>query len=177
MISAFCRIGSIDPLPVLSALQSIPDAFSGDLWRRQLRHSPHQDSGVLILRGQPTENPRDVLHGLKVVDREIYLTEALHTAVLAVAARSGCRPARALIAKLPPRGKVLPHTDIGLYAEATERFHVALETNPEAWLEFAGERRHFEPGDIWSVDKHVPHCGGNDGKTPRMHLIVDVWAN
>ena len=92
-----------------------------------------------------------------------------------VAAVAGALPARAMILKLKPGGRIAPHIDQGAYAEATHRWHAAIETNGQAWLQIADERLHMAPGELWWFDKHALHYGANEGQTDRVHLIVDTF--
>jgi aspartyl/asparaginyl beta-hydroxylase (cupin superfamily) len=79
-----------------------------------------------------------------------------------------------MLVRLLPGGRVTPHTDIGIYADATERFHLPLVTTESAWLAADGERYHLAPGRWYALDKHLEHEAGNDGKEPRVHMIVDI---
>ncbi len=161
---------------ILAALNQSDDLFWRDKWRQSMPFSPHRDSDTLVLRDCLTHRPRDVLHSLDVVDRPEYAVEAFRLAVASVASLADGQPARALIARLRPNGKVAEHIDIGAYSDATDRYHLAIDDPPEAWIKVGGETVSMRPGQVWAIDKHVAHSAANDSATlPRTHLIVDVW--
>lgn len=55
------------------------------------------------------------------------------------------------------------------------RVHVPITTNPFCWHQFEGESP-FEmfPGHAYTFNAVRRHSFGNDGTTPRVHLIFDV---
>jgi quercetin dioxygenase-like cupin family protein len=159
--------------PILRMLPELGPAWTEETWRQSLHFSPHRDSETIFLRRQPGNRPRDVLHQLASVCT-MHHHGALANAIEAICRHVGGRPARAMLVKLNPGGRVAPHTDIGIYAQATERFHLPVITNPGAWMRWGSERYHFAPGTVFAFDKHVEHEAGNDGAEARLHLIVDV---
>ncbi len=56
------------------------------------------------------------------------------------------------------------------------RVHVPITTNGNAWHEFegAGIRFHMLPGWAYTFNATRRHGFGNDGTTPRVHLVFDV---
>jgi hypothetical protein len=69
------------------------------------------------------------------------------------------------------------HADSARYAGWLTRVHVPLRTNPGAWHLFEVEsvRVHFEVGGAYSFDTEARHDFGNDGDSPRVHLVFDVY--
>ena len=140
--------------------------------------TPHRDSETIFLRHQPGTRPRDVLHSLVVEDGKHSDHPAIRgvcAAIMRVVGVEADRLGRVLLIRLKPQGRITLHTDIGAYAEATERYHLPVITNPDAWLEVDGDRHHMEAGVLYFFEKHRPHCGGNDGTEGRVHLVVDVF--
>jgi hypothetical protein len=161
---------------ILGVLPKLEEAWQEERWRQRLPYTPHRDSETIFLRRQPGDRPRDVLHQLEVVGTR-HCEGVLAKAVAAIALRVEGRPGRAMLVRLAPGGRVTPHVDIGVYAEATERYHLALVTNPGAWLAWGERRCHLPAGMIGAFDKHIEHSAGNDGAEGRVHLIVDVFLD
>jgi quercetin dioxygenase-like cupin family protein len=167
------RLFDWDVSEILAALPQFDDAWAEETWRQTMPHTPHRDSETIYLRRQPGSRPRDVLHQLASVATRHLACGPLATLIDAVTAHVEGRPARAMLVRLAPGGRVEPHTDQGIYADGTERVHVALLTNEGAWFAFGEERFHVPAGMVAAFDKHVEHSAGNDGAEPRLHLILD----
>ena len=163
----------IDIDPILAALPSLDDAWAEESWRQTMPYTPHRDSETIFLRRQPGSRPRDVLHQLASVATRHYSIAPLAEAIHQVCSFVQGRPARAMLVRLRPGGVIAEHTDTGIYAEATQRVHVPLLTNPGAWLRVGGIRFHLPTGGAYCFDKHVPHSGANEGAEPRVHMILD----
>jgi aspartyl/asparaginyl beta-hydroxylase len=166
-------IGKIDIDPILATLETVD--WDSEPWRRHMPFSPHRDTDTVTLRGPESVRPRAVLESLEIVDRPLMKDAAVSSVVWRIASMTHRAPARALLCSLRPHGKVMPHVDEGRYATLTDRYHVVLKSNEDAWLEVDGEKPPMLPGEVWFVDKHKPHSAGNDGNSARIHLIVDVW--
>lgn len=166
-------VGKIDVAPILVALDGV--SWTEEPWRRHMPFSPHRDTDTITLRGPLSVRPRAIIESLEVVDRPLMECEPIRSAVWGIASLAHKAPARAMLCLLHPGGKVDQHVDDGRYAYLTDRYHVAVQTNDEAWLQVEGERRSLPLGGVWFFEKHKPHSAGNDGETNRIHLIVDVW--
>lgn len=55
------------------------------------------------------------------------------------------------------------------------RYHLGIETNPDAKITVAGETRHWETGKCITFDDSFEHEVRNDGSPRRVVLIVDCW--
>lgn len=159
---------------IVAVLPDLEDAWGEERWRQQMPYTPHADSETIFLRRQPGMRPRDVILQLASVATRYLGSPPLAIAIDALCARVNGRPARAMLVRLRPGGRVAPHTDMGTYADATERFHLPIVTSPEAWFEFGGAKQHMAAGAWYAFDKHQPHAAGNDGAEWRVHLILDV---
>lgn len=164
-----------DIRPLAQAVAALGEAeWEKDEWRQTVRGTPHAGSQTIFLRRQPGETPRDILTSMDVFDTE-YCRPPFSDALTAISRYAKAPLARAMIVRLPAMATIKPHVDEGQYAEATNRFHLPIETNLEAWLEVDGERLHLQAGTVFSFNKHLPHRGANLGWTPRLHVIADVW--
>lgn len=176
MMDGFVSSGRIDVTDLARYLPFLEPLFDIDCWRQKMPMSPHANSESIILRGPPSSRPRDILHSLDILGSQALgigeVFEPLYRARMLI----GYPLARVMIVRLPPGGYVVPHVDEGRYAAATERWHLPIHTNGRAWIEVDGDRRHLDEGVLMWIDKHRMHSAGNDGDTPRVHLIVDAWV-
>ena len=156
------------------------DWKAGDAkWRSNMPFTPHRHSETLFLRKQFSDKPRDVLNSLDCSWTDLGMP--FRPTLEKLSDHQGRMLARAMLVKLTPRGTVTRHRDVGRYADATDRFHLPIETNSGALFEFWGfnslspEIVHMKRGVWYSFDKHIDHAAWNDGADPRIHLIVDLW--
>ena len=95
---------------------------------------------------------------------------------------------RVRLMKLEPNGGELGrHTDqtdkyLGTKDGDIIRLHIPLFTNEDflfhSWnSEGVEEAVHMGEGELWYLDIRKPHRAVNEGKTPRIHLVIDVIAN
>jgi len=81
---------------------------------------------------------------------------------------------KVMIVALRPGGKITPHVDEGAYANAYDRYHLPISTNPTAEMFAGGETQHIPVGQLTWFNNHVLHSACNMGAFSRVHLIVDV---
>lgn len=78
-----------------------------------------------------------------------------------------------LITRIPPGGRVLPHTDRGWHPERYNmKVYVPILTNPQCVNRVEDEYVVMNPGEAWYFDNTVEHEVINDGPTERITLIV-----
>lgn len=171
---AVVKLFDWDIAEILAALPQFDDAWGEDILRQTMPYTPHRDSEAIHLRRQPGSRPRDVIHQLASVATRHMACGPLAHLIDAVCQHVEGRPARAMLVRLAPGGRVTPHADQGIYADGTERFHVPIVTNEAAWFAFGPERYHLAAGGVFAFDKHIEHAAGNDGPEPRVHAIIDV---
>ena len=172
----FDLMGLLDTKPVRDALDEHEAHFQAHTWRQATDGSPHTDTESIYLR-MPSVITRDtVFEGMEVVDCPAMAVPAFAKAILDLGRLAYGEMARAMIVRLRPFGFITPHTDEGSYALATERFHWVIQTNDEASCRIDDEIIHMEASEVWWFDKHTRHSCTNDGETPRVHLIFDVWS-
>ena len=80
---------------------------------------------------------------------------------------------RAFFLKLPPGASIHRHTDAG----DCESEHIVIKTNAKAlnwWTDATGEHsQHMKAGVRYRVNRTLEHWATNDGKTDRIHLILE----
>ena len=149
--------------------------FDTETWRQDTPGTAHSHTQTLYLRMPPAITRETVFESLEVSDRRLMDVPAFCRAVGLVAKLAHGKPARAMIVRLHPERAVAQHIDQGGYAAATHRYHLTINTNPGARLVVGDTAVAPLPGQIYFFDKSQPHTAENWGRTPRDHLIVDVW--
>jgi hypothetical protein len=169
----FRYIGTVDPAPLVNAAIRYSGQFAEDTWRQDFPGSPHQDSESIYLR-MPSEISVDsIFNSLEVSNLPLMRDYAFADACKAISLMTIATVKRVMLVKLKAGGKVTPHIDQGAYAEATERYHLPVITNPDCLMTSGDETVHLPAGEVWWFDKHALHSVVNNGPD-RIHLIVDV---
>lgn len=81
---------------------------------------------------------------------------------------------RIFISKLLAGCEVDRHVDAGDYFSKYGRYHLILQTNPDAACEVDGEECFMPVGTVWWIDNGLPHAFWNRGTTDRIHVIWDA---
>jgi len=79
--------------------------------------------------------------------------------------------------ELGPQGHIEPHTDDLGFDKAMLRLHVPIITSEDVVFDIDGHRCRWGAGELWFGDFSRRHFVRNDGRTPRVHLVVDVGIN
>jgi hypothetical protein len=79
--------------------------------------------------------------------------------------------------KLPPNQEVDAHHDNGDYLGYSRRHHIALVTNEKTTFTVDKTTINMKPGDLWEINNNKLHYAINNGKTDRIHLLIDVVPN
>lgn len=176
-MSHLVRIGEIDVAPLRQAVAQHEGAFELLTFRQTAPGTPHSDTQSLYLRMPTVINRSTIFAGLECRDYPLMDVPEFRAAVDDVARMADRKAARAMIVRLRPGGRITRHSDQGGYADATERYHLAIDTNDDCVMRVGGEEAHAAEGEIYFFDKHVEHEVVNAGPTDRIHLIVDVWRD
>ena len=174
MLKYFRNVGSYDPAPVREAVLEHQEAFKEQTWRQDFPGSPHRDSETIFLRMPGIITPDTVFDSLDIKDLPAMLEPRFADACRAIGAVTGKPLARAMLVALRAGGSIVPHVDEGAYAEATERYHLPIVTDPAVLFYCGDECVHMQAGDIWWFNKHEMHFV-QGGAGDRLHLIVDVF--
>jgi hypothetical protein len=81
-----------------------------------------------------------------------------------------------LITKLPPGGRILPHTDAGSWAPEYYTCKAHLTLAGSALVRCEDEVCRFDPGTVWTFDNLLMHDLENNGKCDRIVVIVSMRA-
>ena len=79
-----------------------------------------------------------------------------------------------LITKLPPGGKIKPHTDSGWHAEYYDKYLVSLKN--ESGARFCFDDVSIEPkeGEVYAFRNDVNHWVTNDSENDRIAMIICI---
>jgi hypothetical protein len=92
-----------------------------------------------------------------------------------------CPQGRVRISRLQPGAVIRAHRDIGHEAASIAfgqvRLHLPIVTNDGVAFLVGGERLRLLPGRLYYVDFTRLHSVRNDGRTARIHLILDLQMN
>jgi hypothetical protein len=88
------------------------------------------------------------------------------------------------IARMPPGGDTVLHTDTRYLQRYSRRYNIAISTNDECWLYYhsydlnnGGSRNHISEGEVWELNNKIVHTAVNYGNTWRTHIIIDVMPH
>lgn len=79
-----------------------------------------------------------------------------------------------LITKIPPGGRIEPHTDSGWHAEYYDKFYVAVQNGKGSIFGFQDGDIDAKEGEVWQFDNSVPHWVINNSDQDRIAMIVCI---
>lgn len=79
-----------------------------------------------------------------------------------------------LITKVPPGGKVHPHTDLGWHAEHYDKFILQVEAHPQQAFCYDDGQFVTASGDLYWFHNQATHWVINDSPVDRISMIVCV---
>lgn len=143
--------------------------------------SPHHDSECIFLRWCPDRSVAAAFYQLETIDYPSaprFMPDVSHVMLELLRVLDLKEPdiGRVIITRLPPGAAIDEHMDVGPYAERYDRFHVCLEADKGNLFYVEGEPFDPVPGEAWWFNHKRQHAVVNLGKTPRVHMIVDVVA-
>ena len=80
---------------------------------------------------------------------------------------------RVMLAKLPPKSFIAPHTDGNAKGSIPHKIHIPLQTNDAAFFYIEGEKFILKEGEAYEVNNSAKHSVANSGNTDRIHLIFE----
>jgi len=88
--------------------------------------------------------------------------------------RFGGKPMQRSITLLPANENIREHAD---EVSDLRRFHIAIKTNEEVIFHCGNSQINIKVGECWEFDYKKWHKVLNNGKTDRIHLLVDLSKN
>ena len=175
MMSHFRYVADYDVAPIAAAVAAHDDLFKAESWRQDYPGSPHAGSETIFLRAPRHGTVRSILYSLDCEDRPAVLFPEFRAALEFISDAERMPLARAMVIRLLPHAVVAEHTDVGTYADRTERYHLPIVTSTAVVMTVDGEHAALPPGEVWWFDKHAPHSVVNGGDAARVHLVVDLF--
>lgn len=176
----FLRIATgIDTTPLALQLQLRPDLWNQHNERKTYEGSSHTATSDIWVR---YNDPAKLAEGYEAFTGEhdavwypaYDALPALRPLIFGLMARcEAVRLGGVLITRIPPGGRVLPHTDTGWHPEYYNvKLYVPVITNPRVVNRVGDERVVMAPGEAWYFDNTVEHEVTNDGEEERVTLII-----
>jgi Aspartyl/Asparaginyl beta-hydroxylase len=167
-------LGKINTARASLLLSCMPKIWDQVTFRQEHPLSPHKQTRSVYLRWPKAFNARAALYALDYEDKPAIVHPAFKTLVEDCEELIGEPAVRAVFVSLEPGGFIAPHIDQGPFASVTDRYHLCLSTNKYSILAVEEERLNLLPGQLCFFNKHRTHSAANNGKTPRIHLILDI---
>ncbi len=176
---------AVDVVPLLLALSQKQHLWDQNTLRTAHDATPHKQVSDIWLRFNDLELYRQTGDASSVIDQH----ESINYPALAelpqartlifnlMAYVQGERLGRCIITRLAPGCRIDPHEDGGDHAAYYERYHIALQSNPDVLFRCGDEMVQMMPGQVWWFDNSVEHEVINNGTDDRIHLIVDIRAS
>jgi hypothetical protein len=165
---------NFDAKKLQAEISSIPDESWGET-----RSNVHSHVQAVFAKGYPpVQRKPDV--DRSILKRLPYLREIIYELIPG-------EPAKCVVAKLKPKGKVQMHRDGHVdnpqiddtyfhdYFSNTVRLHIAVTTNDKAKFFCKDAFFHLPAGELYAVNNLSDHAALNDHHSiERTHIIVDM---
>lgn len=177
----FLRIASgVDIQPLLLSLYRQQHLWNALPFRTAFDGSPHREAADILLRLQALDGSSTDKR--ECIDYQAFAAfpQARRFVYALMAQVEGERLGRVMFTRLPPRGQIYPHEDIGPTALHYDhepyysRFHLVLQADEKSIFQCEQEYCNMLPGDIYWFDNSKTHAVYNDGQIDRIHLIMDL---
>lgn len=187
-VQNFLKIAeNVDTVPMLLALRRNPQLWGQNPERQYAPGTPHAGMTDIWLRyndrrpfdaGERPFSEINDPHESVWYPASDFLPQARPIVFGLMARVEGERLGGILITKLPPGGKIAPHTDGGWHAGNYDKYYVALQNEPGSefyWGE-AGEGGTIraKTGDVYWFRNDIIHGVRNDSADDRIAMIVCI---
>lgn len=151
----------LDPAAALAELAALPEIY----WT-----AAHGQADQLV----PLLGPDGRRRQLERLASVWALIEAVHAQAARAFGDKG-EIDHARVGRLPPGGRVAPHSD-GHDGTLRRRYQIMLATGPMAEIVVDGESRNLRPGEAWQLDSARLHWAVNHDPVPRVNILFDSRA-
>lgn len=89
-----------------------------------------------------------------------------------------CKKEAVRLLSLSPNSYIKEHTDIASgYEDGFFRIHIPIQTNDKVIFTVNKKPLPMREGECWYANFNRPHFVSNEGKTDRIHLVIDCLRN
>lgn len=171
----------LDVVPVVHALQLNVDLWNKNSIRKTREASPHVQMDDIWVRYRDDKKFRESGDYSKFNEPHFPIwypsykkLPQLRPIIFGLMARMNASMlGGVLITRIPPGGKIEPHSDKGWHPEFYKtKIYVPLQTNPQCWNRVQDEVVTMEPGSAWFFNNLEEHEVQNNGQDDRITLIV-----
>jgi hypothetical protein len=181
MSQHFLKIADgIDVGPLRLALVRQPELFGIHSLRSDFYASPHSQMTDVWVRYNHIENLKDGHEAFNGPHESVWYPEAdLIPDVFPIAFGlmqlvRGERLGGVLVTKIPPGGKIAPHSDKGWHAEYYDKYFVPIQSDPGAVFGFEDGVINATPGEAYWFRNDGLHWVENNSTRDRIALIVCI---
>lgn len=176
---SFEYVGQVDTKMALAELEANSHLFGEFNARKLAPNSPHSEMIDIWLRYGDISEMIKTGDYSKISDMHdsIWLKSLARCKDICfevMAMVRGERLGGVLITKLPPGGKILPHTDSGWHAEYYDKYYVPIKNDKGAVFGFEDGDIESEAGDVWKFDNSITHWVNNDSNSERIAMIICI---
>lgn len=158
--------GDFDQYPYRRTVPGSPHVDMTDIWVRYNDVAPYLEKGSLEGFGDEHDSV-----WYPIVDK---LPSVKPMVFALMAAVEGERLGGVLVTKLPPGGKILPHTDAGWHAAYYDKFYVPITAPQGSFMGFDDGEIHAQLGQAWWFDNSNEHWVENPTQEDRISMIVCI---
>lgn len=165
-------------LPLMAAIARQPELWNHDDCRREFAETPHAATDDILLRfTTPEGRLQSHANSLEAIDTTSMqkLPDVKSELLNVMRLVNGSRLGRAIVTRLGPGKKILPHKDvIGEYSKYYTRYHLVLQSMPGSLFTCGDETVQMLTGELWWFDAAAEHSVINNSKDDRIHMLIDV---
>ena len=168
----------IDTHPIGDSLACNESAWHIDTSRQHTIRTLAETQSIFLREAAATQTTQHLptidIHESRLAPHAWQFPEAV-LLCQALAASLGVELGRALLARLPPGGNVLPHHDPGAYYAIRDRYHLVIASEPGGSIVGAVDQEvDMKSGELWWLANKERHWARNLSAADRIHLIFDV---
>jgi len=166
--------GELDVAPLVAAIAAQGEEAWNEHDSRQKDYEVHrQTQSIVLLFAELNRWP--VIEVLRQPgwDRLAAVAVPIMDSIIARWYPPGGRIIRAMVAKLPPGGRIDPHCDTHPSFACGHRIHAPIATNERVRFTIDGRPHHLQVGQVYEVNNKKTHSVINKGTTDRIHFIFD----
>ena len=169
-------LGAVRHAPLREKVLALdPDAWRENLVRQESFDVHKHTQSLVLLFIEVDEWPRIVVRREAGWKRLADVAMPLVDDVIEAHFAPGGIVPRAVIARIGPGARIMPHTDTHPSFHCGHRVHIPLVTNPRVRFTIAGKPHALAEGRAYEVNNQKPHSVMNNGRDGRIHFIFDYF--